>query len=122
MKKTPIRTALIYSNAVLFISLGIAALFLDENGTINLPWYGKVLDVIFLGLIYAHFTELQHELLHGHAFKSQKLNRLLGFFCGLFMLNSFSHYKYHHLRHHRHLGTELNNEFSTTQKKEWTAL
>lgn len=117
MKKTPIRTALIYSNAVLFISLGIAALFLDENGTINLPWYGKVLDVIFLGLIYAHFTELQHELLHGHAFKSQKLNRPLGFFCGLFMLNSFSHYKYHHLRHHRHLGTELNSEFFNYPKK-----
>ncbi|WP_207245607.1 MULTISPECIES: hypothetical protein, partial [unclassified Pseudomonas] len=34
MKKTPIRTALIYSNAVLFISLGIAALLLDENGTV----------------------------------------------------------------------------------------
>lgn len=34
MKKTPIRTALIYSNAVLFISLGIAALLLDENRTV----------------------------------------------------------------------------------------
>lgn len=117
MKKTPVRTALIYANAVLLILLGVAALALDQLGMINLPWYACALDIVFLGLIYAHFTELQHELLHGHAFKSQALNRVLGFFCGVFMLNSFSHYKYHHLRHHRHLGTELNSEFFSYPEK-----
>lgn len=117
MKRTPVRTAIIYANAVLIIALGMTALLLDDRGTIDLSWYAKGLTVIMLGLIYAHFTELQHELLHGHAFKSQRLNRVLGFFCGLFMLNSFSHYKYHHLRHHRHLGTALNSEFFNYPEK-----
>lgn len=117
MEKTPVRTAFIYANAVVLILLGIAALALDQGGMIDLPWYAIALDIVFLGLIYAHFTELQHELLHGHAFKSQRLNRGLGFVCGVFMLNSFSHYKYHHLRHHRHLGTELNSEFFNYPEK-----
>lgn len=69
------------------------------------------LAMLILGLMFAHFTELQHELLHGHAFRSPRVNRVLGFFSGLFMLNSYSHYKYHHLHHHKHLGTERNNEF-----------
>ncbi|CRM15016.1 fatty acid desaturase [Pseudomonas sp. 44 R 15] len=104
MRRTPVRTSLIYINAALIIALAMTALLLEENGAVDLPWYAKALSMIILGLVYAHFTELQHELLHGHAFKSQQLNRGLGFICGLFMLNSFSHYKYHHLRHHRHLG------------------
>jgi fatty acid desaturase len=117
MKRTPLRTSLIYINAVLIIALAMTGLLLEENGTIDLPWYAASLSMIILGLVYAHFTELQHELLHGHAFKSQRLNRGLGFICGLFMLNSFSHYKYHHLRHHRHLGTPQNSEFFNYPEK-----
>jgi fatty acid desaturase len=62
------------------------------------------------GLMYAHLIELQHECLHGHAFKSTSLNRIFGVACGVFMMSSHSHYRYDHLRHHAYLGTVKNKE------------
>ncbi|MEU7428120.1 fatty acid desaturase [Streptomyces sp. NPDC040750] len=67
--------------------------------------------IILLGLSYAHLVELQHECLHEHAYRSRKLNRFFGVICGLFMLNSYWHYKHDHLRHHAFLGTPQNQEF-----------
>jgi fatty acid desaturase len=61
-------------------------------------------------LLGAHLVELQHECLHGHAFRSPALNRVFGVICGLFMMSSYSHYRYDHLRHHAYLGTEKNLE------------
>jgi fatty acid desaturase len=63
------------------------------------------------GLMYAHLVELQHECLHEHAYRRRWLNRAVGFVCGLFMLSSYSHYKYDHLRHHASLGKPENREF-----------
>jgi len=71
----------------------------------------KVVAIIILGLIYAHLVELQHECLHEHAYNRRWLNRLTGFIAGIFMMSSFSHYKYEHLRHHAYLGTPQNHEF-----------
>ncbi|HEY0636476.1 MAG TPA: fatty acid desaturase [Pseudonocardiaceae bacterium] len=74
-------------------------------------WWVVVLTVPVLGLMYAHLVELQHECLHEHAYSRRWLNRAVGFVCGLFMLSSFWHYKYEHLRHHAYLGTPQNHEF-----------
>ncbi|WP_428262652.1 fatty acid desaturase family protein [Haliangium sp.] len=74
-------------------------------------WLGTIASVILVGLIYAHLVELQHECLHGHAFKSKALNRVFGFACGIFLLSSHTHYKHDHLRHHANLGTPRNREF-----------
>jgi fatty acid desaturase len=74
-------------------------------------WTVIALAVLVLGLMYAHLVELQHECLHEHAFRSRRLNRLCGFICGIFLLSSFWHYKYDHLRHHAFLGTPENREF-----------
>jgi fatty acid desaturase len=74
-------------------------------------WLGAAVAVVVLGLVYAHLVELQHEALHEHAYRSRRLNRVFGFLCGLFMLSSFSHYKFEHLRHHAFLGTPQNTEF-----------
>lgn len=70
-----------------------------------------VVAMLVLGLMYAHLLELQHECLHEHAFASRRKNRAVGTLCGLFMLSSYSHYKYEHLRHHAFLGTPRNQEF-----------
>jgi fatty acid desaturase len=70
-----------------------------------------VVAVVVNGLIYAHLVELQHECLHEHAYRSRRLNRLVGFMLGAPMLSSFWHYKYQHLRHHAFLGTPQNREF-----------
>jgi fatty acid desaturase len=70
-----------------------------------------VAAIVVLGLMYAHLVELQHECLHEHAFNSRRLNRVYGFLSGLFMLSSYSYYKYEHLRHHASLGKPNNREF-----------
>jgi fatty acid desaturase len=74
------------------------------------PWYVCCGAMLVNGLIYAHLVELQHECLHGHAFASPSLNRLIGILCGVFMMSCYSHYRYDHLRHHAHLGSAANKE------------
>lgn len=77
----------------------------------SVSWAVTVAAMVVLGLMYAHLVELQHECLHEHAFNSRRLNRVYGFLCGLFMLSSYSYYKYEHLRHHASLGKPNNREF-----------
>jgi fatty acid desaturase len=73
-------------------------------------WPAVALAMLVNGLMYAHLVELQHECLHGHAFTSSALNRLFGVLCGIFMMSSYSHYRYDHLQHHAYLGTLRNKE------------
>ena len=73
-------------------------------------WYVVIPAILVNGLIGAHLVELQHECLHGHAFRSAAWNRWFGAICGLFMMSSHFHYRYDHLRHHAYLGTEKNLE------------
>jgi fatty acid desaturase len=70
-----------------------------------------VVSIIIIGTMYAHMVELQHECLHEGVFESRKLNRFFGVILGIFMLSSYSHYKYDHLMHHAYLGTKNNKEF-----------
>jgi fatty acid desaturase len=93
--------------AFAFALIGIgAALVLANLGPI-----ADVVGIVVIGAIYAHLVELQHECLHQHAFRSRRLNRVFGFMCGMFMVSSYSHYRYEHLAHHANLGTSKNKEF-----------
>lgn len=78
---------------------------------LSIHWALTVAAVVVAGAMFAHLVELQHECLHEHAFRSRRLNRIAGFISGVFMLNSFWHYKHDHLRHHAFLGTPQNTEF-----------
>ncbi|WP_200822943.1 fatty acid desaturase family protein [Caballeronia catudaia] len=69
-----------------------------------------ILAIVVNGLLFAHLIELQHECMHGHAFRSPSLNRAFGIACGVFMISSNAHYRYDHLRHHAYLGTPRNLE------------
>ncbi len=109
-ERRPVRFLAKFSFAVALIVASFATVHagLDAGG----PGYVAVaLAVAVLGVMYAHLVELQHECLHEHAYRSRRLNRIFGFLCGLFMLSSYSHYKYDHLRHHAALGTLQNREF-----------
>jgi fatty acid desaturase len=64
-----------------------------------------------LGLWIAHAIELQHECLHGTAFRSSRWNRFFGILLGIPMLTSFTDYQLDHVRHHRTLGSAENREF-----------
>jgi fatty acid desaturase len=61
--------------------------------------------------MFAHMLELQHETLHGTAFRGRRRNVIAGIVLGLPLLVSFSAYQVSHLRHHRDLGTPDNQEF-----------
>jgi len=74
-------------------------------------WWATGVSVIVMGLMYAHLVTLQHECLHEHAYHRRWVNRLVGLMCGLFVLSSYSHFKYEHLQHHAFLGTPKNQEF-----------
>ncbi|MBW3609100.1 MAG: fatty acid desaturase [Actinobacteria bacterium] len=103
--KKPVRFAAKFAFAVALI-VGCWAVI-----ALELSWVATIGAVVVVGLMYAHLVELQHESLHEHAFNSRRLNRVFGFLCGLFMLSSYSHYKYEHLRHHASLGKPNNHEF-----------
>lgn len=85
-------------------------------------WIPSAIAMVFLGLMYAHGVELQHQALHNTAFPSKFWNRLVGFFLGLPMLVSFSDYQYSHLRHHRLLGTSEDREFFNYGYEKLTSL
>ncbi|MFM7404482.1 MAG: fatty acid desaturase family protein [Erythrobacter sp.] len=74
-------------------------------------WGWQVLSVIFLGAMFAHGVELQHQVLHNQGFQDRKLNEAAGVLLGLPMLVSFAGYQASHLRHHRLLGTPENKEY-----------
>lgn len=96
--------------AMALVAASLAAIFVGLRAG-GLGWLVAALSAVVAGVMYAHLVELQHECLHEHAWRSRTLNRVFGFVCGLFMLSSFSHYKYDHLRHHADLGTTRNREF-----------
>lgn len=110
-ERTPIRTTAMFTFALGLICIGYYAVYFILYRAENISYGLLAIAILFTGLMYAHLTELQHELLHSHAFRSLKVNRILGFIAGIFTINSYSHYKYLHLIHHRHLGTYKNSEF-----------
>lgn len=73
--------------------------------------YGRIPGTLLLGLMFAHAAELQHEALHGLAFRRSPLNTVAGIVLGAPLLIGYSAYREAHLRHHRYLGTPRNREF-----------
>jgi fatty acid desaturase len=103
-QRAPWRFVLKFVLAFALVASGFAAFAFDA------PLVLKAAAFVLNALMFAHLVELQHECLHGHPFRSPAINRIFGVACGLFMLSSYSHYRYHHLRHHAFLGTERNRE------------
>ena len=95
--------------AKFFFAIGLIAAAV--TGVVLYPTWPMICLAIFVnGMIFAHLIELQHECMHGHAFRSPGLNRFFGVASGIFLMSSNSHYRYDHLRHHAYLGTERNIE------------
>lgn len=72
-----------------------------------------VIGVFLLGAMFAHAVELQHQCLHHTAFRSRKVNRIVGVLLGLPTLTSYHSYRRSHLEHHRNLGTSADTPFFT---------
>lgn len=91
---------------VILVTIILTGAILTLSSTIFL----SIVGIFMLGCMFAHAIELQHEVLHMYANRSNCL-RVLGFLLGVPMLICFSHYQYNHMRHHRFVGTEIDNEF-----------
>ena len=62
-------------------------------------WY--VLPAMFIhGIVLVHHFSLQHECCHYTAFKTRKLNDILGHICGLSIILPNQHFRYEHCDHH----------------------
>ena len=70
-----------------------------------------VVGVFIEGLLFAHMLELVHSCIHGTAFGSRRVDRIVGVLLGLPMLVSFSDYRDNHLEHHRKLGKSEKKDF-----------
>lgn len=79
--------------------------------TLTLPAFWWIAPSVFLGLMYAHAVELQHQCLHNTAFRGRPWNRRIGIMLGMPLLVSFSDYQNSHMRHHKLLGTPEDREF-----------
>lgn len=101
-KRTPLFCARIV--LAMLIIAGSSACIMTANPLL------MTIGIIVQGAMYVHLIELQHSVLHLHAFSNHRINRLIGFLLGLPMMISFSDFQYKHLRHHKYLGTKLNNE------------
>jgi fatty acid desaturase len=79
--------------------------------------WAQIFGAVLAALMIAHGVELQHQALHQAGFHSRAANRIIGFFLGLPMLISHSHYKDRHLHHHRYVGTPQDSEFFQYSKE-----
>lgn len=55
-----------------------------------------ILHGVFLAFLFAPL----HECIHSSAFKSRRLNKIVGHICGLIILRPFLYSKYRHMAHH----------------------
>jgi fatty acid desaturase len=92
--------------AALVVIAGASVAWILTHG-----WLAALPAQILLGLMLAHAVELQHQVLHGTAFRSGTKNRVVGTLLGLPMLVSYTQYRSLHLLHHRYLGTDRDTEF-----------
>ncbi|MFI6663217.1 fatty acid desaturase [Streptomyces sp. NPDC050523] len=76
-------------------------------------WVMALPGQFLLGVMFAHVTELQHQVLHGTGLRSRRASRVVGTALGAPMMVAYSRYKGLHLIHHRCLGTEKDTEFFT---------
>lgn len=96
-----------------WISLLTLGLFLIANESI----YWTLLGYLLAAAMMAHGVELQHQALHNTGFSKKRLNHSVGFFLGLPLLISYSHYRDRHLHHHNYVGTEQDSEFFQFSKE-----
>ncbi len=68
--------------------------------TYNAFWMNGVITIFALAILIAFHSSLQHEMMHGHPFKSQKINDLLVFIpIGVFI--PYERFRDTHLMHHK---------------------
>lgn len=73
------------------------------------PWPLKLLPQLFLGAMFAHGVELEHEMIHQRHF-GKRWGDAIGFLLGLPMFVEFTRYRITHSYHHRAVGTPDDEE------------
>ena len=94
--------------AILVALLAVGALLATSGNIV-----ATTIGILFIGAMFAHALEIQHQCLHFSAFKSRRTNKIVGILLGLPTLTSFHAYRRSHLEHHRKLGTSADTPFFT---------
>ncbi|PZR00239.1 MAG: fatty acid desaturase [Cereibacter sphaeroides] len=81
------------------VGLLVATYLLWGFGTTWAATYSLPLAILLTAIAIAQFSSLQHEVLHGHPFASQKLNEAL-VFPGLTLFVPYGRFRDTHLAHH----------------------
>lgn len=99
------------SNRPALVRLGVWAIALVFTGWLIHLSMGSVwfIPAMFLhGVLLVHHFSLQHECCHYTAFKTRKLNDILGNYCGFVILLPNQFFRYEHCDHHTY--TQLQGE------------
>jgi fatty acid desaturase len=99
----------------------VALLFVCYGSWLALTWFHAAL-ALWIWLPWAAFISvlwgsLQHELLHGHPTRSQRLNNLLGA-APFWLWLPFARYRQSHLAHHR--DERLTDPLDDPESRYWT--
>ena len=71
----------------------------------SLIWWRVPLWPLLLplqGILIIFLFTLEHEATHKTPFRTQRINELVGYVCGMLIILPFTWFRYFHLAHHRH--------------------
>ena len=92
------------------VAVIVAAVALSERSFFSPLAY--IVSVILIGSRLHAFGILMHDCVHYRAFRSRKLNMIVGELLGWTLLTTATGYRNNHLTHHRHLNTLDDPDFA----------
>ncbi|MEL6642513.1 MAG: fatty acid desaturase [Pseudomonadota bacterium] len=86
----------------------------------GLPFWWLLLPVH--GILLVFLFTLEHEATHQTPFRSERLNDLVGWACGLILILPFTWFRYFHFAHHRFTNDpERDPELAAPKPESWSA-
>ena len=91
------------------------------SSCISLALPGWQFALVFQGITLVFLFTLLHETSHFTAFKTRRLNTILGWFCALIIFLPPAWFRYFHLAHHRHTNDpEKDPELANEKPQNWS--
>lgn len=82
----------------------------------------RIIAMLAQGIALVFLFSLEHETIHGTAFRQPWINSVVAEICGFLLLLPPRYFRYFHLAHHRHTQDPANDpELSTPRPADWQA-
>ncbi|MBL8895815.1 MAG: fatty acid desaturase [Rhizobiales bacterium] len=80
----------------------------------------KILAMTLHGIAFVSLFALEHETIHGTAFRTPWLNAIIAEACGFLLLLPPRHFRFFHFAHHRHTQDPANDpELASPKPSDW---